>query len=162
MKALLINQRTRGPVLLCIQERAYETCANPESGFCTDLTSPDTGRGICLLYRTNWEERYQLNQPQKFSHSWWSPPPQHGIWIVQLRTQSYQPSSSFPRYIAGEIGRGRYKCTSFLKLSSNYRTLNPGRVISRLSGEFPSFHHIRYTSMWSFSTLWWNAVESGN
>lgn len=45
MKTLLINQRTRGQVLLCIQERAYETCANPEFGFCTDLTSPDTGRG---------------------------------------------------------------------------------------------------------------------
>lgn len=33
----------QGSVLLCIQERAYETCANPEFDFCTDPSSPDTG-----------------------------------------------------------------------------------------------------------------------
>lgn len=141
----------QGSVLLCIQERAYETCANPEFGFCTDLSSPDTGRGICLLYRTNWEACCQRGTNQNFIVM--VPPTQHGIWIVQLRTQSYLPPSSFPRYIAGESGTNvpmyfSKTVQEFLQWSN----AQPRTCHFRLSGEFPSsFHHIRYTSMWSFS-----------
>lgn len=70
------------------------------------------------------------------------PPTQHGIWIVQLRTQSYLPPSSFPRYIASEIGRGRYKCTNVLVLfSKNCPGIPPmiERSTQDVSFPFPSF-----------------------
>lgn len=49
---------------------------------------PRHGRGICLLYRTNWEACCQRGTNQNFIVDG---SPQHGIWIVQLRTQSYHP-----------------------------------------------------------------------
>lgn len=87
-------------------------------------------------------ERYQPK-----SHSWWFPP----TWEMDCSTSdAILPPSSFPR-LAGESGTN---VPTFLKTVQEFLQWSNAQP---RTCHFPSFrripiiHHIRYTSMWSFS-----------